>query len=331
MAVAAHAASATPQQVAELELQGFKYAEVAQFDLDRLALDRRIQVRETRNLSPQSLVQQYSIQLKQSVFPPIIVSADDWIADGNTRIRAARLAKLRFFPAIVIRENYGDASPKDQLRFEVLAATLNNQSGQRQSPKELRELVQKLVAENYRVEQIARIAAAKSSLINQVRYEVAAHDRLAHVGLQNGSVRAMGVSLRALGRPIVVALNDAPFKAIAELTMDAGLNAREIFDFAKQVKSTGSDASGLKLLAELREEFSDRIAKHRREAGPSKPPEARMLRQHLGFIHKFESEAGALVETNPSSVQAHSAAIERAVAILQHVLELQAIRDREAV
>jgi len=322
--MAAAATSASSSQVTEIERLGFKWNEVAQFDLARLDRENRaVQVRAANNYAHRDEVTAYAQQMGQVAFPPIVVTKDDYLVDGNTRVAAAVSRKDRFFPAIIIGEAYATAEPSRQLEFKALAATLNNQNGRRQTPREMRQTVAELVSLGWRIDQVQRVTGAKPADVRQIKWEIDARDRLKTVGLSNGQVRATGASLRTLGKPVVLGLNHEPYREVARLAMDAGLNAAEIVEVATSAKATGSDQAALEQISKVRQENAERIRRHQFEAGTTKPPVARQLRQHLGFVAAFDGKESALIETNHPSMAQHIDVLDKAMRILTDVATLQ--------
>jgi hypothetical protein len=47
------------------------------------------------------------------------------------------------------------------------------------------------------------------------------------------------------------------------------------------------------------------------------------LRQHLGYVLKFEGRAHELIETNPNAGQAHIEVLEKSIRILSETLKGQ--------
>lgn len=60
---------------------GKQYHEEASFDLSKLSPDRRIQSRESAHFAPKEEVERYAIQMAENVFPPIVVTSDNWLLD----------------------------------------------------------------------------------------------------------------------------------------------------------------------------------------------------------------------------------------------------------
>lgn len=320
--MSAIAAQEKPTAIVEIERLGFGWKEVAQYDFEKLDPKRRIQVRAVNHYAPKEEVERYAIQMADNVFPPSIVTSDGWICDGNTRAGAKKLRKERYGPVIVLDVAWETASDKTRGELIALAATLNSQHGRALDRKEARAVAARLVEMNWKSEQIARALGVKPGIVSQVKREIDAERKLTKVGLDsNGGLK--GASLRALGQSPVLALNDVPYREVAQLAADAGLNSGEIVSLAKEAKALGGDVEALALIAATREEFADRIRENEL-TGSAKPPLARQLRQSLGRITKHVGDDPAtLVETNPVAIEAHVLALTQSIDVLTAVLAAQ--------
>lgn len=312
----------TPKSSAVLEIErlGFQWSEEAQFDIDTLNEVDRVQVRESEHYSPKASVASYAIQMAQTVFPPIVVSRNNWLVDGNTRIGARKLRKEKYSPAIVIDADFGK-NPKTDARFYALAATLNQTGGQRLSPAEAKLAAKKMLAggETWRPEQISRAVGIKSATISQIKREMAAEAKFEKVGFTR---KPSPVTTRALGTADVVSLNDVPFKNLADLSLDANLAAKEIIDIAKEMKATGSDAGMIAHVTARRGEMQQRISEHTL-FGNGKPAPSSALRRALGMVTKYEATPSALVEHSPAAMNEHLKVLHASITILQEVVLLQ--------
>src|SRR5215831_15489384 len=103
-------ATRKPAAIVEVERLGFKYQEIAQYDLTQLDKSRRVQVRDPNHYAPKDAVERFAIQMQHSQFPPIVVTADAWIVDGNTRVGASLLRDNKFFPAIELEIAWTNSS-----------------------------------------------------------------------------------------------------------------------------------------------------------------------------------------------------------------------------
>lgn len=324
---------AEPISVAEIRRLGFEYTEVSQFDLTNLAAfdpktgrtrkdgHGRVQVRDAAHYAPKESVERYRVQMSQSQFPPIVLSSDAWIVDGNTRIESSLANKQKFFPALVLDRAWAGASTKVQAEMEALAATLNSNGGIQLTAKEARVVASKLIRLGWRTEQIGRAVGVKASGVSLIHKEVNATDKLRRTGLD--PEKGFNVAaLRALGDKAAQALNDVPFRDLATLARDAGLRQAEIVALAKTAKDAGSDEGAIKHLSEQRTELGDRIAEHGL-TGNSHPPLSQLLRQHLGFVTKYDGHEQDLLETNPEVSGKHIGAIETSIKVLHTLLDMQ--------
>jgi hypothetical protein len=315
------ATEAKPTAIVEIERLGFKYSEAAQFDLSKLDYKRRVQVREVAHYVPKESVERYAVMMGESQFPAIVLTSDEWIIDGNTRVAAAQKRGSKFFPAIVLDVEWATAPSKQQDELVALAATLNANAGVPLTAKEIRSVAAKFIALGWKADQIARAIGLKPSGVTAVKKEVNAVEKLTHVGMgSNGELR--GASLRALGSEAAISLNDAPYKGLATLAADAGFNASEITTTAKNLREAGADATAIKRLDDLRTEMGDRIREHELTGG-AKPPLSRQLRQHLGFVTKFVGREQELIETDPKVSGTHIEALTNAADVIAAVLGMQ--------
>lgn len=313
-----------PSAITEIKRLGFDYLEDPQFDLSELSVDRRVQVREVTNYAPKDQVDRYAVQMSQSQFPPIVVTLDGWLIDGNTRVGAWTKRAQKFCPAIVLQIEYNGRSTteKTQKQLRALALTLNSTHGKSLTPVEARNGARDLIALEWRAEQIARALGLKPAVLSQVRREIAAEDKLKRVGF-TAQASLSGAALRTLGSKDALALVDAPYLGLALMAADAGLTAAEITTAAKDIRDIGSENGQITKLESLRTELGDRI-RERALTGKGKPAPSRQLRQHLGYLLKWdEKTVHELLETDPAVNALACQTIEKSIALLTALLEMQ--------
>ena len=299
------------------KIAGVKPTFEAEYDLTRIDPSERVQVRLDPNNAPKEMVQRFQAQMAFSVFPPIVVTDDDRIVDGNTRYKARWAREERFTPALVVPLEYGDET---KVTLEYLGLALNNSNGKALDKAERRQMVRDALAMGMTSRQVSGTTGFEDRIIRAIRLELDAEAKLERVGLkepdQPATVRE--ASLRALGK--AVDLNDEPFKQVAQLVDEAGFNASEVSALAASVRDTGSDELGLETITRERDANAQRIA-DRKHGGNGHPPASRQLRQRLGYING--REAAVFVETNRERMQEHLDAIEQAIATLTEVAEAQ--------
>ncbi len=308
--------------VLEIERLGFAWSEEAQYDLDLIDQNERVQVRDSDHYAPKAQVAQYAVQMGQTPFPPIVVSRNNWLIDGNTRKEARRIRKEKYTAAIIVDADFGKSAKVDA-RLHALAATLNQTGGQRLTPQEAKAAAKKMLAggETWKPEQISRAVGIKTSAVAQVKRELAAEAKFAKVGFAHGDKLPRSV-VNTLGSADVTVLNDVPFKKLTDLALDANLAPKEVNDLAKAMKATGSDAGMISHIDAKRAEMVDRIKEHAL-FGNGKPAPSSMLRRALGSVTKYAATPSALVEHSPAAMAEHLKVIEAAIVTLQAVAKLQ--------
>jgi hypothetical protein len=310
---------ATDPVVAEIEALGFRYNAVPQFDLTKLSDKARIQVRDTRNYAPKDMVERFAAQMASSKFPPIVVTSDYWLVDGNTRTAAAAKRRQMFFPALVLDVAWESATTRQRDELFALAATLNSRGGKPLESKERREVAARFIALGWRADQIARYIGVPVTRLAGIKRQIEAETRLRKVGADPAKVEK---KLNVLGSATALALNDEPYRQLAAIIPAADLTATETESLARRMKDSGSDSSALALVAATEREMADRI-RQTSLTGRGKPPASAMARKFLGNVTKYEGRERELVELNPDAIQLHKETLRRAIAVLQAVLKEQ--------
>jgi len=308
--------------IKEMDRLGLTYRLEPQFDLDSLDIaTRRIQVRENDHVAPKDTVRRFSIQMGQTEFPPIIVTADCWVVDGNTRKEAKRLRDEKFHPAFVLDIVHATASAHELNLLWILGATLNAANGLPLTAAERRKSVEAMISENWKGEQIARALGVNQGVITKIRRELEAQAKMQRLRIPVDKSMSMA-GLRALGTPDVLALNDKPYTDLTVLARDAGLGFNEIREIAKEMRDTGSDAGALEVATAKRVELRDRITSTHL-TGFSRPPASAILRARLAYATGFIGREHELVERNDEIIEKHLALIDQTIAVLTRVKELQ--------
>jgi ribosomal protein L29 len=317
-------AQVPPSAMTEIKRLGYTFGEVAQFDLGLLSNERRVQVREVGHYAPKDAVARYAVQMGESQFPPIVVTRDFWLIDGNTRVGALLKRNTKFFAAIVVDVEYAGrtTTEKTQRQLRALALTLNSSHGEPLTPKEARDGARDLIALEWRADQIARALGLKPAVVGQVRKEIAAEDKLKKANF-TPDLPLSPAALRALGAKDPLALTNAPFLGLALLAADAGFTANEVGTTAKDLRELDSENDMIQKLEALRTELGDRI-RERKLTGKGKPAPARQLRQHLGYLLKWdEKTVHELLETDPAVNELAVTTLEKSIAVLTVLLEMQ--------
>jgi hypothetical protein len=280
---------------------------------------KRVQIREEKHYIPREMVMRIAAAMARGdKLPPVVVTKDGYLIDGNTRTEAARHNKYPSVQALVVTEAYEGCTEKVARRLQLLGAAFNVRNGKGIDREETRKAIEKIGEDpTYDGTRIAALIGVTDATVKSILAEVKARKRAESVGVHlNGSVAA--TPLRILGQASEK-LNDEPFRAVASLAADTGMSPGDLREIIRQMREEKSDEGALRVIDEHRRARREQIAEYR-ASGKSKPPPAAKLRQRLGFILDFEANPRELTELNPDVVIKHQEAIRRSIAVLQAVL-----------
>ena len=280
---------------------------------------RRVQIREEAHYVPREMVMRIAAAMARGdKLPPIVVTKDGYLIDGNTRTAAAQHNKYPAVQALVLTDSYEGATEKVERRLRMLGAAFNVRNGKGIDRQEIRKAVEAIGADStYDGTRIAALIGVTDGTVKSILAEMKARRRADDAGLHlNGSVGA--AQLQRLGQASEK-LNDEPFRQVASLAQDTGMTAAELREVIRQMYEAKSDDGALAVVEEHRRARREQIAEYR-ASGKSKPPPAAKLRQRLGFILEYEAKPADLIEHNPDVNGRHRDEIERAIAVLKAVL-----------
>ena len=280
---------------------------------------KRVQIREEKHYVPREMVMRIAAAMARGdKLPPVVVTKDGYLIDGNTRTAAAQHNKYPTVQALILNDSYEGCTEKVERRLHLLGAAFNARNGKGIDREEIRKAVVAIAQDSsYDGTRIAALIGVTDGTVKSILAEMKARDRAESVGVHlNGSVAA--TPLRILGQASEK-LNDEPFRAVASLAQDTGMAPGDLRDVIRQMHDAKSDDGAVSVVREHRAARKEQIAEYR-ASGKSKPPPAAKLRQRLGFILEFEAKPAELVEHNPDVNGRHRDEIERAITILRAVL-----------
>lgn len=318
--IAAGQYASTDPVLTELRRLGIEWKLDRNFRLGLLHPGKRVQVRDAG--APRDQIQIYAMQMQGGAqFPPLLVTSDYWLVDGNTRNDAALINGQSTFPVYIMDISWELATDKEKDELYVLGGSVNNLGARRLTPQEQIRHARSAIALNWKPEEMARAFGLKPGQITALRKEVAAERRLTALGLDALTLRVP--MKRALGSRLPLALNDDPFRGLAGLAADAGLTMNEILGLAQEIKATGSDAAQLSRLSEVRAEMKPRIRERKLTGRSLSPVPARRVRQALGQVAKYEGREPELVELDQTMADSHLAYISAVMRVLSRVQAMQ--------
>lgn len=305
-----------------VERFGFKWEVEDEYSLPDLA--QRLQIRDEAHYAPSGKVQEICAAFERGErLPPIVVTNDGHLVDGNTRVTAARRNKSPYIHAVILNVNFEGATDDETRRLWTLGAAFNARHGNGINREELRRAVAQIGSDpTYSATRIAALLGVTDRVIQGLLAEKKARDRAEGLGFHpNGAFNA--TKLGVMGRQSEY-LNDEPFGALFSLVEDTGMGANEIKEVAQRVRDAKSDKGALEILSQEKEARKQQIAIYK-ASGKSVPPMAAKLRQRMGFIIRFEEDPKGLLEHNPELAGNHVKLIDRSIAVLRALKETQEV------
>jgi hypothetical protein len=305
--------------LALIEDMGFMAYFEPRFPLPEDAPDKRVQVRSEGNLAPSAEVNRYAVAMQNgNQFPPIIVTEDGVVVDGNTRVGAKRKRQETFIEALVL-DVKNDSAHAPALK--VLGAAFNVRNGRSIDKAEIRKAVQGLgVKYDHNAETVARRLGITASLVKSYFAEDRAINRMTSLGLTFPLIVAY---LRPLGAASA-SLHDEPFKALAELCRDSGLATKDFGLLIKRVKSASSDEAALDIIRSERDLRKEQIRRYRFTGKKAKPALDAQFRQSMGLVLNNSDRIKEFVDANPYTSQARLAMIDEFLGLVRAIREEQA-------
>jgi ParB-like chromosome segregation protein Spo0J len=287
-------------------------------------VQRRVQIRNDEHYKPTAAIAPIAESMSRNEpIEPIVVTRDGYIVDGNTRVRAAHRAKKEFMEAVVLLVDWERVANTGTGRLlRTLGAGLNLKHGRGIDREETAQAILTIGADkSFTATRIAALLGVGERAVVDVLAEERARQRFHEVTgeVLNGSVPA--TQLRRLGG-VAIKMKRDPFIQLVRLTQDAGLTVAELSSLIKRVDAADTEAEALSILEEERKVRAEQIREFIAR-GKARPPLSAQLRQRLGFVVDRESNPEALVENSPNFVSQHRDMIERAIAVLRAVLEVQ--------
>jgi ParB-like chromosome segregation protein Spo0J len=225
-----------------IETWGFKFTYEPAFPLKNIKRREEIQVRESIHRAPKERVEEYAVQMKAgALFPPILLSHNHELFDGNTRKAAAESAGYEDFPAYVV------ALPGPQWG-RMLGAAINQTGAARLSPDEAFTVANEMFDENFSDEQIAKAIGRRREQVLHYRREKEFDQHATEAGVSSAPVT------RAVKRELAKITHSEPFKAAVDAAATTKASAPEVRKLAAELATTRSDDEALEKVEAFREQ-----------------------------------------------------------------------------
>lgn len=262
------------------------YDYVADFAIDDIRSLPDTQVRKAEHVIDPDTVEQYAEHMKQGVtFPPIIIFGDSILIDGNTRVGAARKAKIRSLPAFQCR------FPNGELAVAFAAAT-NQMGGRRLSQEEAHAQANVLMRYGYEDDSIARELGYGRSQVNNWRREREAREHAERTLVSDNLAKIARTEQRKLAGVKL----DAPFAAAVDFVATTKPKAAVITDLVKRITAAPSEADAVAVISAIKAETTPTGPPPHR---PARTNEQTVAGRCLPQLAKMQGRQLALVESDP--------------------------------
>jgi len=293
----------------------------SEYPMTELTSAKTFQIRDASHEAPAANVKQYAEQMKHKPFPPVVITRDGFIIDGNTRIAARMRNKNDFATVIEIDIDYKNALVREKRLLEAFAGIANQAGGQRLTTAEAIRLAKNIKIDlDWSNHKLAEHLGISSTAISSAVAEVNAETKMDKVGVSHADMNAS--QRQCLGREKAIALNDDPYRQLVVLVKDAGLPMGEVTKLVKVLSVMGSDTEALAAIAVKREEKKHEITQ-RKLTGNTNPQPSILILRHLGAIAKYAGVEGTVVETSPALSASFVERVTTARDILSAILVAQ--------
>src|SRR5712664_1182701 len=214
-----------------------------------------IQVRDESSLAPKGNVNLYAENMTTGdLFPPVVVTADGYQIDGRTRNLArrkiTRKGQAPVFDAIVLRENFADATTAQLGRFYALAFVLNKH-GEKLSDKNAEAVIKQIWQPGMSQIDLARQLGVHTVTVKAVVNALLAARRMEERGIDPSAFnRTVLIQFETKGKD----LYEEPFKKTAEVAAKARLTGPEVAELMNELKELKTENSQLELLKGVAEQ-----------------------------------------------------------------------------
>jgi hypothetical protein len=308
--------------VARIEEFGFGWRFVAEHKLGDIS--RRVQVRDEEKLAPLGDVSKYAQAMRRGdQFPPVFLTADGYLIDGNTRTEGARKIGWRTFPAFELDVLYEQATPAQKRQLKYFGSGFNLTHGRGMSTAYLLHIIDDLTLEDDTPREMARRLHISENTANTLLNAAKARKRAERLnvklndGLTNSHLRLFGGKSQLFTDPV--------FAQFILLAQDAHLTISATTDLSRRLVAAGTENERLNILADEREGYHEIIM-----GGATGPSRAAKLRQSLGYLIG-QSDPDDLAELDPRAAETHVKTLVEAARRIGEAIEAQERVERSRV
>jgi hypothetical protein len=216
-----------------LDTWHLSYELEAEYPLAKVRDNEGVQIRLPEHRAPSDAVDEYVTHMKHgALFPPIVVTTNGSLVDGNTRLRAALKLGRKTFPTYKVKfAILGQA--------KMVGAALNQMGGHRLTEAEVVVAAEAYIREGYNDQAIARALGKSMTHIRNVR-----RDRLYHEAAARTGVAEIDIP-KPVRRQLAGIQHDEPFKAAVEAYAYAKPAVKDVGVLVDRIEQTRSDAEAI--------------------------------------------------------------------------------------
>jgi hypothetical protein len=269
------------------------------YDRLKIRSDNRVQSRIDRNTAPDHMVERYSYQMGEFEFPPVIITKDNFIVDGNTRNKARGRRNERYMPVLIVPLAYETDDVKIRRKLLFFSELINNMNGMALDDEERRKMVMTMIDQEFPDEEIVNKVGIALRDVIELREQHRAMARLKNLGFNLETTPFPERTLRALGKAKVMNLDDESYRGVVDLGLDADLKANEIKQLATGLGAMKSADLQREALARERQAREPEITARR--SGQDLRNLVAHLRGKLKFL--LDNPVSSFIERNPDRAE----------------------------
>jgi hypothetical protein len=282
--------------------------------------NHRVQVRPIEQLAPPREVTKYAQDLKRGdQMPPVIMTSDGYLIDGNTRTEAARKIGRTMFPTFILDVDFSEATESQVKQLIALGASMNLTHGRGMNIAAVASIIEAITFDDTSPKQLAKDLHIPESTANTYLNAAKTRRRAKRLDvtladtLTNSHLKLFGNKAKYF--------SDQVFKSFILLVQDARLTVPATTALSKRLEALGTESERLEVLKVEREAYSDIIT-----GGQANPSKAAKLRQSLGLL--INTDAEVLAEMNPQAAHLHAQTLRKAWEQLENVMLAQTQVER---
>lgn len=310
---------------------GIRYEQVDNYPLT--GIKAHLQVRHNTDASGNTKydsvkITEYKAKYKSGNVPPHIgVTRDGVLVWGNHRSEAARKAEMADIPAWVLNIDGVDPDDHTLALLMQFSGRENAGHGLPLTGKDKELIIRQELSLGTTSGVIQQTYGWTAAQVSGLKREMDAEKRLSDLGVLSAlqAARKEKSIIRAFSGPNTRALTNAPYKNLVELTIDAGLTAKDINQIAETAKAAGTEDGAIAVVAAKRKELDRQIAEIA-TGGTLRPTPISRLRKVVTEV------AGLCDKFDPATYRDHTVDAEATKESINAAIGcLIAIRDAQEV